>query len=321
MPGEASSSIPRAENMRQRWHDMPVPVRDAIETALGAAVVDAISQSGGFSPGIAARLVLADGSRAFVKAASTAPNPRTPDIHRREARIAAALPSYAPAPTLRWSYDDGEWVALVFDDIEGHAPCVPWRRDELDRALAAIESLADALTPSPIACEPAREQLCELFIGWQSFAADEAAAARLAPEWRERLADLVALEQEWPAAVEGDSLVHLDIRGDNMLFTEEAVFIIDWPWATIGPKWLDLAAFLPSVAMHGGPPPNAIWVTHPVARDAEPERVDAIVAALAGFFTWHSMLPPAPGIPTLRAFQAGQATPARAWLAQRRGWI
>jgi hypothetical protein len=44
--------------------------------------------------------------------------------------------------------------------------------------------------------------------------------------------------------------------------------------------------------------------------------VAALVCAMAGYLTERSLQPPPPGLPTLRAFQAAQATIAREWLAQ-----
>jgi hypothetical protein len=46
----------------------------------------------------------------------------------------------------------------------------------------------------------------------------------------------------------------------------------------------------------------------------------AVIAALAGFFTYHGTLPVLPGLPTLRAFQEAQGAVARLWLRQRTGW-
>ena len=80
------------------------------------------------------------------------PNRDAPRFHRREARIAAALPAGAPVPRLLWSYDEGGdgWVVLVFEDVEGRHPAVPWQPDELDRVLEALDALAESLTPSPV---------------------------------------------------------------------------------------------------------------------------------------------------------------------------
>jgi len=84
-----------------------------------------VTQPGGFSPGLAARLRTTDGRRVFVKAVSEAGNPDSPDIHRREARVVAALPAEAPVPRLLWSHDEGGWVVLCFEDIDGRLPAQP----------------------------------------------------------------------------------------------------------------------------------------------------------------------------------------------------
>jgi aminoglycoside phosphotransferase len=82
----------------------------------------------------------------FVKAVSAEPNPTSPAY---EARIVGALPATAPVPRLLWTYDDGDWVLLVFEDVAGTHPAEPWRDDELARVLAAMAELAALLTPSP----------------------------------------------------------------------------------------------------------------------------------------------------------------------------
>ena len=46
-------------------------------------------------------------------------------------------------------------------------------------------------------------------------------------------------------------------------------------------------------------------------------KLDAYLAAIAGYLTRQSLLPPPPGLPTVRAFQAAQGTIARRWLAAR----
>jgi hypothetical protein len=63
-----------------------------------------------------------------------------------------------------------------------------------------------------------------------------------------------------------------------------------------------------------------VWRAHPLSRGVDDDRVDTFVAALAGFFTHSALLPDPPGLPTLRAFQAGQGKQASEWLGRRRGW-
>lgn len=305
---------------RLAWVDLPERVQAAVETRLGGGVVSAVSQPGGFSPGLAARLWTADGSRFFAKAVGPAPNPEAAAIHRREAGIAAALPHGAPVPRLLWSHDEGEggWVVLVFEDVAGRPPMEPWRPDELDRVLAALVALSAALTPSPLpptAVGPATAWNVASG-GWWRRLRDNRQTQLDA--WSARhLPALADLEAAAPAAVGGETLLHLDLRGDNLLLTPDRVLVVDWPHARIGAAWLDLAFFAPSVTMQGGPDPETLLAQHPAARAADAAAVTAAVAAVAGFFTHEALRSPPPGLPTL---QAAQGRAARRWLANRTGW-
>jgi hypothetical protein len=145
-------SMPPASGIRLEWAALPVYLRAAVEGWFGEPVAEATTQLGGFSPGVAARLRTVSGRRAFLKAVGPEPNPDSVRFHRRERIIAAALPPAAPAPRLLWSFDGGEgdWVALLFEDIAGWQPQLPWRGDELERVLVALAYLSAALTPSPV---------------------------------------------------------------------------------------------------------------------------------------------------------------------------
>ena len=308
----------QARGQRIPWEALPASVRDAVETGLGTKVVGATTQPGGMSPGVAARLELADGNRAFVKAVGSEPNPYSPGMHRREAEVAAALPAEAPAPRLLFAHDDGNWVALVFEDVEGHEPAVPWRPDELERVLAALTDLAEALTPAPVAAPTAADYLAELFGGWSQLA-QQGGAEGVDPWATARLDELARLEAGWAEASIGETLLHADVRSDNVLLTEERVVFVDWPHACLGAAWLDLAGFLPSLAMQGGPRPWEVFEAHPLGRNAPRERVLPLIAAFAGFFVQRSTLPPPPGLATLREFQHAQGVEALAWLRRSLG--
>ena len=282
------------------------------------------TQVGGFSPGVAARLELADGGRAFVKAVSPTPNAVAPSIYRREARIVAAIPPSAPVPALRFVLDDDPdgWVVLAFEDVEGRQPAMPWRDDELEIILEAMTALAADLSPSPLR-PPLVADAADAFGGaggltWASLAA--APNSALDPWSARHLADLVALEARAGAAARGDTLLHFDLRADNLLLTTDGVRVVDWPHAHVGQAWVDLVWFAPSVAMQGGPPPQDLVARYGPARNADPAALDAVVAGVAAYFTAASLQPPSPGLPTLRAFQAAQAEVTRAWLAERTAW-
>jgi hypothetical protein len=300
------------------WSRVPAAVRASIEDHLGSPVASAHSQQAGFSPALATRLVLTDERRAFVKAIGPdAPSGASggQDFYRREARIARALPPNVAAPALLDSWEADGWVILSFEDIEGTNPALPWQYDQLARVLEALTATAAALTPSPVeapaAATPGGSD------HWRQLAAHPRPVA-LTPgleRWvRENLDLLVELEESSEAAATGDTLVHFDLRADNIVLTRRDVFFVDWPHARVGAPWLDLAYFLPSVAMQGGPPPDDVFWRHPLARDAQTHDVSSVLAGLAGFMLHGASQPPPPGIPTLRKFQLAQGQQAVRWL-------
>lgn len=314
-----SSSNPPAEGVRVNWEELPPEVRAALERRLGSPVVSAITQPKGFSPGLAARLVLEDGRRCFVKAVSEAANPDTPDIHRREARILADLPAEAHAPRLLWTYDAEGWVALCLEDIDGRHPAEPWTEDDLGFVISTLKRMAADLTPSPIQLEATAAQGFEEDInGWQLARARH--ENRLDGWCLRNLDRLAELEAQAPRAASGDTLLNFDVRADNMLLAGERVYVLDWPWARIGARWIDLLGMAPSVAMQGGPSPQEFLARLDLS-DVPAHAIDAVVCSMAGYFTVHALEAPPPGIPTVRAFQAAQGRVSVAWLRERTGWV
>lgn len=318
---------------RLAWADLPVDVAARIEDRLGTTVVEALDQAGGFSPGLAARLRLADGDRVFVKAVNAARNPHSPGMYRREAAVMAVLPAGTPAPRLRWTMDDGDWVVLAFDEVDGVPPELPWRAGDLHRVLAALTDLSAALTPAPVITDGSgaaaaggttglttvAEELREDFTGWRTLAAEpDPRLADVDPWAAANLAALAGWEARWEDGARGDTLLHGDLRADNMLLTPDGgVVFVDWPAACVGAPWIDLVALLPSVAMQGGGDPEELAAAHPLVRAADPDAFTAVLAALAGYFVEGSLRPAPPGLPSVRGFQRAQGLVALRWLRHR----
>jgi aminoglycoside phosphotransferase (APT) family kinase protein len=302
--------------VRIGWAELPTEVRSGVEEILGGAVVEAVSQVGGFSPGTADRVRTSDGRRGFVKAVSATQNERTPDMHRREAMVTGLLPADAPAPKLLGHYDDGTWVALVLEDIEGRHPATPWVPEELDRVLAALDRLARAVTPSPVpGLDPVAETLAHDFAGWDRIAADP--PDDLDPWAADQLDELRALAARGLRALAGETLVHVDIRADNLLIgLDGAVTVVDWPWASRGPAWLDTLLLLINVRLHGGHDTGALLRRCAKVTDADPDDLVAVLAGVDGYFVDVCRRPPPPGIPTIRGFQRTQGEAVLAWLRE-----
>ena len=255
----------------------------------------------------------------FLKAVSAEVNADSPELYRREARVSAALPAGAPAPTLLWVDEKGPWVALAFEEVAGRPPRLPWQRAELNRVLDALHRSSRALTPSPMHLPPFAQAHRTLFGNWNRYGGAPGAPGPvpLGPWVRARVRDLARLEAGWARASVGPTLLHCDIREDNVLLTPRRVYFVDWPWACVGAPWIDLLLFLPSVAMQGGPPPWELFDPHPLAREAPPTQVDALLTALAGFFLFRGAAPPPPGLPSLRRFQWEQGRQVIRWLRHR----
>ncbi|WP_370524059.1 phosphotransferase family protein [Cellulomonas sp. APG4] len=310
---------------RLGWADLPRAVRRRIAEMAGAEVTAEASATNGFSPGYAAVLDLADGTQVFVKAVSPEQNPDSPDLARAEMRASEHVPDGVCAPELLWSDDDGTWVLLGFAPVHGRTPESPWRADELSRVLEAVAELADNGTPFSGRLPPLAAGLARFMSGWRALAQDGAAldravdAAGAHGAWlRAHLDELCELETEGPRAATGTTLVHNDLRADNILLDadDERVWLIDWPHASAdGARWFDLLGMLPSVAMQGGGDPAEHFWRHPNARGADRDAVRAALAGLAGYFVHGSVQPPPRGIANLRAFQGAQGRAALAWLS------
>ncbi|MFI6877928.1 aminoglycoside phosphotransferase family protein [Streptomyces sp. NPDC050400] len=313
-----TEAAPPATGVRTPWAALPGPVKQALAEKLGAPVAHAETQSGGFSPGVAARVTLADGRRAFVKAVSAESNPHSPALHRAEAANAEALPPDVPAPRLLATHDDGTWVALAFEDVEGRQPQVPWDGAELRRVLDAVGELSRRLTPAPLAAPRVADALGGNFDGWRRLVDKGRVDGAGLDPWTARNAQALAeLAAPWAEFATGDTLAHADLRADNMLLTPERVVFVDWPHAVRAAPWFDLLLMLPCVRAQGGPDPEALFTEHPLGRAADPDGVTRCLAGLAGYFLAHAARPAPPGLPTLRAFQRAQGEAAIGWLRQR----
>jgi hypothetical protein len=276
-------------------------------------VIEAISQGGGFTPGFASVLVCEDGSRHFVKAASSVAQRVFAESYREEARKLRELPDTVPAPRLQWS-EDGDWVVLGLEYVEARAPKRPWRTDELDLALDALEVVADVLTPAPDEMElaPLTAELEDWPALWETVRdrhsrahADEAAA----------------LAATFADVAGGETVVHTDIRDDNVLLTEDGrALFCDWNWPVAGADWLDSLILLIS------PKGDGIDVERIVAerrllRDVPADHVDRVLAMLAGYLLSHADEPVPPTSPHLRDAQRWQGEAVWDWLCERRGWV
>ena len=191
-------------------------------------------------------------------------------------------------------FDDDDWVALVIEWIDGRMPTAPLDTLDRERLLHLVEQLA--LIEADDHLEPCYDAHPGVWGHWQRLR-DEPQVG-LDPWSLRHLEALADLEADVAEAIRGDRLVHLDLRSDNVIFADAGLphdVVVDWPGASAGAPWIDLAGLLPSLELDGGPSPHDAFEQHPLGRAADPEAASIFVAALAGYFTRMSLLRRRPG--------------------------
>jgi hypothetical protein len=289
---------------------MPDHVQDWVAGALGSPVVEAHDQVGGMSPGCATRLLCEDGTRAFVKAVGEDLNPITPSLFRREVVALTLIGSHELWADLLTSYDDGDWVAILLEDVEGQHPDLD---DDatMGRLMSETERLASVLherVPDPPEPDPDRG-LGDLRKGFHLWADAVARAGEipsaLLPDWVRR--DTGTWEPLVRSLADGEvGLVHWDIRADNLLErpTGELVFL-DWGAAAVGPLWLDpLLARLERVE---SPWFDASLASSPALVAAGDVAVDAWLVGFATFLAWRAHTAVDVNLPTLNDFRISES--------------
>jgi hypothetical protein len=301
---------PLATAQRLEWPFLPPNLRAWIERKCGSPVADAASQRSGFTPGFASVLTCEDGSRHFVKAASVKAQRPFAESYREEAHKLAALPDTVRAPRLKWHLDD-DWVVLGIEHVSGRAPARPWSLADLDATLDLLEGLADGLTPAPIELDTFEADCLPLLDGWAHLRTHHD---------RPHLDEAEALARSFGDVCGGDTLVHNDVRADNVLLDDDGqAWLVDWNWPVVGASWLD--SLMALIGPRGdGVDVEAVIAQRRLLRDVPDEAVDAIIALLAGYFLHAGDQPVPPTSPYLREHQRWQGEVCWEWLAERRGW-
>ena len=311
-PGVAP--VPTGRTARRlEWQFLPPHVRNLVAERCGSPVVSAVSQGGGFTPGFASVLTCEDGTKHFVKAASVKAQRMFAESYREESRKLGVLPEGTPAPRLLWVHES-DWVVLGIEYVDARLPGRPWTTADLEAMLGALETVAAELTPAPAGLEldPFADEFGEMVGYWDH-------VRRVLPDL-EHLEDAAALASRFAEVTAGDTLVHTDVRDDNVLLDRSGrAWICDWNWPVRGAAWLDTLFAL--VGPRGdGLDVDAVLAERPLTRDVPAEHVDIVLALLAGYFFRQRDEPVPPASPYLRQHQAWQGDVVWAWLRERRGW-
>ncbi|SCG60338.1 phosphotransferase [Micromonospora inositola] len=335
MPAISLPPVPHdATAVRPDWAALPAGLRDAVAARLGGPPVAVRVAGAGFTRGFAAVLETADGTRAFLKAASLTGQRHLVDWYAHEAAVLARLPAGLPVPRPRWTLTEAGWYAVCLDAVDGAPPRLPWDPGELAATLAAYAEVAAALAdPPPALVGLGLPRLADLarddILCWGEVTAGREPAPELPPWARARLPELVALESRLPAYADAPpvgsghpptGLIHCDLRVDNVLIdTTGRAWICDWNWLCHGPAWFDLASLL-ITGYASGLDADLAFATHPAAAGAPPDALDVTLAALSGYLLTSAAAGPSSASPHIRAHQRWSGDQALGWLAARRSW-
>ncbi len=309
---------------RLPYADLPAGLRAAVDGALGSPVVAVSPRTGGFSAGPAAVLTCASGRRVFVKAVGTPIDPGTLELVRREGRTAALLPASLPVPALvaQVDHDDPDgsaWTALLLEEVGGAVPVTPWTVEAARAVLADVVACTAAATPCPVPdLPPFSAAVADELSRW-ALLVDEPPADLTGWE-RAHLDRLVCVPDRLldRGGCVGDSLVHTDLRADNLLVTPDgSTVLLDWAWACVGPAWVDPVLLALDMAVHGGLDPQALVEDLPAVRAADPRDVTDVLAGLTGMWGVSMRRPAPPHMPTLRSFQRRFHDAALTWVQRR----
>jgi hypothetical protein len=278
---------------------VPPETRKRLQRILRSPVTSTWAVRGGYTPALRWLVALADGRSVFVKQAiDDAVVPRL----RREHSVYLHLSGEWCAEVV--GFEDGEQPLLILEDLSGCVWPPPWNAQCVEAVRAALREIA-MHSPPPGLGRASSFGFAE--DGWPEVARDPEPFLSLSLCSQRWLDDAlpVLLEAADPRLLDGDALCHLDVRSDNLCFrTNGQAVLIDWDCAGIGNPEFDLAFWLPSLRLEGGPPPDAV-------ADCTP----GIVAIVAGFFASQAGLPNIPFAPRVRDIQLKQLTVALPWVA------
>ena len=208
-------------------------------------------------------------------------------------------------PRLEAFDDDPLYPLLILEDLSDADWEVRWDTERVAIVRAALAELA-ASQPPPNT-RPVHETFPALFGRWRTVEQDPEpflSTGIRSRRWLERaLPTLIAAADAVPT--DGDDVLHLDVRSDNLCFRDGAAILVDWNWCSTGNADLDVAAWLPSLAVEGGPKP---WEVLP--------RAGQYAAFLAGVWAAVVGLPPPATAPTVRVLQRSLLEVAVAWCEQ-----
>jgi hypothetical protein len=236
-------------------------LRRAVEEALAQRVRSWHRPQLGLSAAERFAIELDDGSRLFVKAAVDGDTERW--LRNEHAVLESVKAPCQPSVRAFVKRDDDFPVLLTEDLSEAYWPAshagVTWRGGDIGRVLSTVKEVARTVPSSELPAlgvePPARY--------WQALIENPAPFLELGlcnVAWLEKFGPVLT-EAESNLSKSGRSLVHGDVRSDNICLLPGRVVFVDWSNSGRGSCDTDLAELLPTLHLEGGPRPYDVMPT------------------------------------------------------------
>lgn len=236
---------------------LPPDLRVLVEDHFGRRLVRWQRPDCGLSATIRLSTELENGQHVFIKAAT---DDETAAWLRTEYLALTTLAGDFMPGVIGWLDNVGMYPVLITQDLS-HAywPAshqgVQWREGDFQRVIEATKGLGAMAAPDvlPVLSRPATSIWEEIANHASSFL-----ALGLCTERWFRGTVVTLADAEMRLVSSGNSLVHGDVRSDNICLFGNRVMFVDWSHAARGSGRYDLANLLPTLHLEGGPIPFSV---------------------------------------------------------------
>lgn len=235
----------------------PGYLHDLVSTTMGKNATAWQVPDCGLSAALRYSVVLDDNSRIFVKAST---DEETAQWLRNEHLLLSSINAkFAPA-VIAWIDTPDMHPVLITEDLShaywpaSHAG-VNWRDGDFDLLFEALRNMGSVTPPRSLtAMQNNKHSL------WTKVANDPKPFLNLklcSEKWFADSIDVLT-HAESTRDITGTSLVHNDVRSDNICILNNRVKFVDWSHAAIGSASHDLCTLLPTLHLEGGPSPYSV---------------------------------------------------------------
>ncbi|MBC7370254.1 MAG: aminoglycoside phosphotransferase family protein [Bdellovibrionaceae bacterium] len=314
-------------NKRPTWKHIPKLAIEAIESKFASRIVEVQSIDGGYSSMGRFQLIFHNGTHLFAKVDHSENTAKGRDAFRAELYNYQNIPQVANfgpeyAGVLRFE----EWHFIFLQWIPDRVQTPPWSTSQVHHVVDRLVQL-HSTKPSKFFGMTKPQLKLTPQNNWRRLIESETQLRSWSTMFEAPYKERAWLSKHQDRILELESIsntftyekcpVHLDLRSDNILISDKGIVtFVDWPYLTVGPRWLDLCFWLPGLEVEGGPPAEEVIAYYETKWHRGFRKEEIVLAAIlvSGFFAFYSHQPELKGLADLRALQKRQFHPAYEWL-------